>query len=189
MWESLQPGPRGPYSVNTCSTQRQTSQPELFTTHLIPNTRRWVWCWYLPQPHRDRSGMLTQAVHHGIQHSGGGRGNPRVLSVEVVCDCSDDGEQHGMYAVFQERNHLRKGLQGPLAHFLVGILKPWGKSIKDLLRGEKSRVCGNSGLAGVGWDPFCIPERGPQTCTRAFPRKKSSAPQRGNRQEGGTDVC
>ena len=83
--------------------------------------------------------MLTQAVHHGIQHSGGSRGNPRVLSVEVVRDCSDDGEQHGMYAVFQERNHLCKGLQGPLAHFLVGILKPWGKSIKDLLRGENNQ--------------------------------------------------
>lgn len=79
--------------------------------------------------------MLTQAVHHGVQHSRGSRGDPRVLSVEVVCDRSDDGEQHGMYAVFQERNHLRKGLQGPLAHFLVGILKPRGKSVKDLLGG------------------------------------------------------
>lgn len=92
-----------------------------------------------------------------------------------------------MDALFQDGKHLREGLQCPLAHFLVGILKPWGKSIKDLLKEKKSRVHGNAGLAGVGWDNFCIPESGTQTYTNTFPMKKSSS-QKGTGKKGETDM-
>jgi hypothetical protein len=47
-----------------------------------------------------------------------------------------------VHALFEEGEHLGKGLQCPLVHFLVGILKPWGESIKDLLREQKPTAYG-----------------------------------------------
>ena len=87
--------------------------------------------------------MLTQAAHHGIQYGGGSGGNPRVLRVKVVCSSDDEGQQHGVDALFQDGKHLCEGLQRPLVHFLVGIVKPWGENIKDLLTEQKiTGVCG-----------------------------------------------
>lgn len=88
----------------------------------------------LPTALQEKQWMLTQAVHHGIQHSGGSSGNPRVLRVEVVRSCDDEGQQHGVDTLFQDGKHLCKGFQCPLVYFLVGIVKRWDKSIKDLLR-------------------------------------------------------
>lgn len=130
--------------------------------------------------------MLTQAVHHGIQHSGGSSGNPRVLRVEVVCSYDDEGQQHGVDALSQDGKHLCEGFQRPLVHFLVRIVKPWGKSIKDLLREQKSE---SMGLAEVSWDSSPIPEVDPQTCANIFPALRSSTPQKGNRQKEAGQTC
>lgn len=80
------------------------------------------------------AGRLTQALNHDIQRSGGGSINPCILGIEVVCHSDDDRQQHGVQALSQEGDHLGEGLQCPLVHFLVGILKPWGESIEDLSR-------------------------------------------------------
>lgn len=102
-----------------------------------------------PEPRGGRGGGLTQTLNHRIQRSHGRSINPRVLGVEVVCNGNDDREQHGEQALSEERNHLGKGLECPLVHFLVGILKPWGESIKDLWREQKPRAHGSPSWAGV----------------------------------------
>lgn len=101
------------------------------------------------QSHTGPGGTLTQALNHRIQHSHSSSIYPRVLGVQVLCNSDDDGEQHGVQVLFEEGDHLGEGLQRPLAHFLVGILKPWGESIKDLLRKQKPRTHGNPGWAGL----------------------------------------
>lgn len=106
--------------------------------------------------------MLTQAAHHGIQCGGGRGGNPRVLRVKAVCGGDDEGQEHGVDALFQDGKHLCEGFQRPLVHFLVGIVKSWDKSIKDLSRGTKSKFVGLAGVRPLRLP--CIPEMDPQTC-------------------------
>lgn len=125
--------------------------------------------------------MLTQAAHHGIQYGGGSGGNPRVLRVKVVCSSDDEGQQHGVDALFQDGKHLCEGLQRPLVHFLVGIVKPWGENIKDLLTEQKKNKSLWAWQASAETTPASL-EWIPRPVASTLPvMKKSSSPQKGNR--------
>lgn len=115
------------------------------------------------EPLRGLQRRLTQTLHQGVQCGPCSRIHPCTLGVEVVCHSDDDGQQHGEQALFEEGDHLGKRLQCPLVHFLVGILKPWGESIKDLLREQKPGAHGNPGWeesyspATLGRGSSCLP--------------------------------
>lgn len=134
---------------------------------------------------RDHGRRLTQTLDHRVQCRQSGSINPRVLGVEVVCNGDDDGEQHGVQALSEEGNHLGEGLQRPLVHFLVGILKPWGESIEHLLREQKPRARGNqAGRSPTAQPPTpaggpCGPDRRHPTWARTLSVAKSVPPQRG----------